>query len=210
MKIIKYIFLVFTLIICNQSFSQEQKEIHIIVKGEDNNPISDAIILFDNIKQKERTNSKGILIITTKIKPKKITAFSPIHGINTISYYNKKYNRIVLKKSGENIIITEQKPSNVIAEQSLSAFQYKNIYEYIRGQVPGVRVTSGNTIIIRGINTVNGSVKPLFIVNKAAVSLASFASTNPADIKKITVLKGPDAAIYGLRGANGVIEVTTY
>jgi len=210
MKIIKYILLVFTLIICDQSFSQEQNEIYIIVKGEDNNPIPDAIILFDDIKQKKRTNSKGIFTIKTKIKPKKITAFSPIHGISTINYNKKKYNRIILKNSGKNIIVTEQKPSNVIAEQSLSSFQYKNIYEYIRGQVPGVRVTSGNTIIIRGINSVNGSIEPLFVVNKAAVSLTSFANINPADIKKITVLKGPDAAIYGLRGANGVIEVTTY
>ncbi|WP_299009245.1 TonB-dependent receptor plug domain-containing protein [uncultured Tenacibaculum sp.] len=204
MKLNKHLLLIFTLIIFTGNiFSQKTQEIYIIVKDQKNIPIQNATILFDNIEQPIKTDSKGIFKISTKIKPKNITAFSIKHGINTISYHGKKYNRIKLPNSKTIASSEEQKP--------FGNFQYRNIYDYIRAkQIPGVTISSNNQIIIRGVNSLNSSSEPLYVVNNAPVGLPTFENITPESIKKITVLKGSDAAYYGLRGANGVIKVTTY
>jgi len=82
---------------------------------------------------------------------------------------------------------------------------YTNIYDMIRGKVPGVQVT-GNKITIRGINSLMLSTDPLFVVDGIVVS--SIDNINPRDVKSISVLKGSDASIYGSRGAGGVILIT--
>ena len=63
-------------------------------------------------------------------------------------------------------------------------------------------------VIIRGISTINASASPLYIVD--GVAMQDFNLLNPNDIESIEVLKDASAAaIYGARGANGVIMVTT-
>ncbi len=91
-----------------------------------------------------------------------------------------------------------------------------NIAIGLQGAAAGVRVnrTSGDpsggaAIQIRGIATINGSADPIYVVDGVEVGTnADFV--NPADIERIEVLKDASAtAIYGARGANGVIMVTT-
>lgn len=82
---------------------------------------------------------------------------------------------------------------------------YRDIYEMIQGKCPGVQVV-GDRILIRGLSTLNSSTDPLFIVDGQPVS--NISSINPNDVKSISVLKDSAAAIYGNRGANGVIVIT--
>jgi len=82
---------------------------------------------------------------------------------------------------------------------------YTNIYEMIQGKVPGVQVT-GNKITIRGINSINSGTDPLFVVDGVVVN--SIDNISPRQVESITVLKGSDAAIYGSRGAGGVILIS--
>ena len=84
---------------------------------------------------------------------------------------------------------------------------YKDIYEYLEGRVAGVEVTYDKRIIVRGVNTVNGSSDPLILVD--GQEWQDISALNPNDIKSIDVLKGSATAIYGVRGANGVILITT-
>ena len=83
----------------------------------------------------------------------------------------------------------------------------------IQGQVSGVNITKSNVpggganVIIRGLGTINDNA-PLYIVD--GVPVAAGNSLNPNDIESITVLKdASSAAIYGTRGANGVVIITT-
>ena len=86
-----------------------------------------------------------------------------------------------------------------------NAVQYKTIYEMIEGRCAGVEV-SGERVIIRGMGTVNGSSDPLFVVNGVPTDDISYI--NPNDVKSISVLKDAGScAIYGSRGANGVILI---
>lgn len=82
---------------------------------------------------------------------------------------------------------------------------YTTIYDMIRGKVPGVSVT-GTKITIRGLNSINSSTDPIFVVDGIIVS--SIDNISPRQVKSISVLKGSDASIYGSRGANGVILIT--
>lgn len=82
---------------------------------------------------------------------------------------------------------------------------YSNIYDYLRGRVAGVDVRPNNQVIIRGINTINASTDPLFIVN--GIEVPDISNIPPHDVKSITVLKDASASIYGARGGNGVIII---
>ncbi|MBP7179578.1 MAG: TonB-dependent receptor [Dysgonomonadaceae bacterium] len=91
-----------------------------------------------------------------------------------------------------------------------------NIGQGLQGIAPGVSVlkNSGDpegeiTIRIRGVATVNGSADPLYVVDGIPVgNNANFI--NPADVESIEVLKDASAtAIYGARGANGVVLIST-
>jgi TonB-linked SusC/RagA family outer membrane protein len=121
-----------------------------------------------------------------------------------------------------------------VSTEELNATHDNNVLNQLSGKVSGVNITSSGTqggstkITIRGANSITGNNDPLFIVDGTPVSNRArggspnggmtsgidFGSVindiNPDDIATVTVLKGPNAAaIYGSRGANGVILITT-
>ena len=92
------------------------------------------------------------------------------------------------------------------------AQEYSDIFEYIRGKVPGVQVGQAGpgsmpSIIIRGIGTNSDKTQPLFIVD--GVQTDNISTINPNDVDSIDIIKDGTASIYGMQGANGVIIVTT-
>lgn len=87
---------------------------------------------------------------------------------------------------------------------------YTNIGDYLMGRVPGLMVTKTGTTykyVIRGLNSINSSTDPLFVVDGCEVMDISYL--NPRDVKSVEVLKDASASIYGTRGACGVILITT-
>ncbi len=89
--------------------------------------------------------------------------------------------------------------------------------QQLQGQVSGLNILTGSgqpgadsTILLRGLGSINGNVEPLFIIDGIPVDEDNFRSINPNDIANYTVLKDAAAtAIYGNRGANGVIIIKT-
>lgn len=106
--------------------------------------------------------------------------------------------------------------ASTIEAENLEVKSYSNVSQALTGEVAGVNVinTSGqpgttSTIRIRGFGSVNGNREPLYVVDGVPFS-GSINSINPSDIKSTTILKDATAtAIYGSRGANGVILITT-
>lgn len=79
----------------------------------------------------------------------------------------------------------------------------------IEGIVPGLMVNPDGTMVIRGKGTFNAKTEPLIVVDGFPME-SSTLNLNPADIDQITVLKdAASASIYGVRGANGVVVITT-
>jgi TonB-dependent SusC/RagA subfamily outer membrane receptor len=88
--------------------------------------------------------------------------------------------------------------------------RFNNIYDLIQSKVAGVRVMQENgqkIFVIRGISSINSSIAALLVVDGVVVSDLNFLNVH--DIASIQVLKDSSAAIYGSRGANGVIMVST-
>jgi len=83
---------------------------------------------------------------------------------------------------------------------------YSDIYEILQARVPGVDVV-GRQIRIRGSYNTSKNSQPLFVVDGIYVN--GIADIHPSDIQSINVIKDGAAAMYGSRGANGVIVVTT-
>ena len=83
---------------------------------------------------------------------------------------------------------------------------YSNIYELIRGRFSGITISNGN-IYVRGSTNFQGHTEALILVNGVATS--SIADIAPCDVVSIDILKDTAAAIYGSRGANGVVLIRT-
>jgi TonB-dependent starch-binding outer membrane protein SusC len=87
----------------------------------------------------------------------------------------------------------------------------------LQGQVAGVLIQSQSgqpgaaaSVLIRGKGSLNGTNQPLFILDGIEISAADFGTLNPADFENYAVLKdAASTAIYGSRGANGVIVITS-
>lgn len=100
----------------------------------------------------------------------------------------------------------------VVATDDLKETPVSNFAEALQGKAAGVFVQAGGgplgetTIRIRGVGSVNGS-DPLVIVD--GVSGVDIDAVNPNDIESMQILKDAAAAIYGAKGANGVIIITT-
>ena len=103
-----------------------------------------------------------------------------------------------------------------INAENLEAKTVANVSQALRGEVAGVNVITGSgapgsdaTIRIRGFGSINGNRDPLYVVDGAPFT-SDISAINPADIESMTVLKDAAAtSIYGSRGANGVILITT-
>jgi TonB-dependent SusC/RagA subfamily outer membrane receptor len=99
-------------------------------------------------------------------------------------------------------------PDAVIRSEDIPS-GYSNIFQVLQGRVPGVVVT-GNKVVIRGVGTFYGSTDPLYLIDGVPVNDASAVLSIPVeDIDRIEIIKGPNSAIYGSRGGNGVIAIYT-
>jgi len=105
---------------------------------------------------------------------------------------------------------------SMVKGEDMTKAQNFSALENLRGKAAGVNIYSnssqpgayGNRVVIRGTSTINASSNPLYVVD--GVVMENFHLLNPNDIERIEVLKDASStAIYGARGANGVILVTT-
>lgn len=86
--------------------------------------------------------------------------------------------------------------------------QYSNMYELIRGRFAGVQVVNGE-IVIRGLNSINSSSSALIVVDGVPANSDVLRSIPPIHVKSINIMKDGGTAIYGSRGANGVVLIET-
>ncbi len=106
--------------------------------------------------------------------------------------------------------------AGVVNTEKISNRQVTTVVDALEGQVAGVQMikTSGDptatpTILVRGISSINASTEPLIVVDGSPY-YGSWSDINPADVASMTVLKDAASnAMYGARGANGVILITT-
>lgn len=122
-------------------------------------------------------------------------------GTSKRASFNSSIERDALSQAGE----TSSSTSLKVSERDGKT--YTNMLDYLRGRVPGVRVSSDGSINIRGVNSVNAQAAPLILLD--GVEIRDINSVNPNDVKSVDVIKDGATAIYGFRGVGGVISIKT-
>ncbi|WP_407482803.1 SusC/RagA family TonB-linked outer membrane protein [Elizabethkingia meningoseptica] len=168
------------------------------------------------VEYEKRNNT----VVLRKTASKNITRKEILPSVktDTASTKEKKIDEVVLIGYGT------QKKKDVsgsiasIGSKDLTGVATSNFGEMIVGKAPGVQVTQSNatpgsspTIRIRGIGTLTAGVNPLIVVDGFPLSEGSdINSIDPASIESIDILKdAASSAIYGSRGANGVVLIQT-
>lgn len=106
-------------------------------------------------------------------------------------------------------------PRNVLTAEQLRGVHVTRVEELIAGRVAGVyvqRTADGFSIRIRGVSTILGEPEPLVVLDGLPLTQGAreLALISPADVARIEVLKDAGStALYGMRGANGVLVITT-
>ena len=123
--------------------------------------------------------------------------------------------------------------ASVLTTEKLEALPVVSVRQMIESNIPGISVVAGTssqpgaktTLRVRGVASMNASTEPLYVLDGVPIpsyDLSNFTSMseaggmgfietlNPADIESITVLKdAASASLYGAKGANGVVLITT-
>lgn len=123
--------------------------------------------------------------------------------------------------------------ASVLTTEKLEALPVVSVGQMIESNIPGISVVAGTssqpgaktTLRVRGVASMNASTEPLYVLDGVPIpsyDLSNFTSMseaggmgfietlNPADIESITVLKdAASASLYGAKGANGVVLITT-
>jgi len=105
----------------------------------------------------------------------------------------------------------------VVSADKINEVPIASFEQALQGRVPGLSVSaiSGQpgtsaSVILRGVGTITGSSNVLYVMDGIPIESNEFQAINPADIESVTVLKDASAkALYGSRGSNGVIVIST-
>jgi TonB-dependent starch-binding outer membrane protein SusC len=111
----------------------------------------------------------------------------------------------------------EPASTTTVTAEDIQSNPTQPIEKVLQAKVPGVWITrtgdGGIAILLRGQSTVYGEQQPLYVIDGVTIQPGpngALTGINPYDIDTIQVLKDPaDTAMYGMRGANGVIVVKT-
>jgi len=181
-------------------------------------PVVDAKVYLDDKLTEATINIRGYFEVEIPEGVSQINIYSPTYGLLSTEYSgesNLSFIYLEPKKTEKEKIsvgygqVDRESLTYAVdkmdTEEDVTINGYNNIYDYMRGKLPGVRVTNDNKIIIRGVNSLELSSDPLFVVDGAIVSNIDYINLN--EIKNISVLKDASASIYGSRGTNGVILI---
>ena len=197
-----------------------------VTSQEDGQPVVGASVLVVGTQVGTVTNADGKFSLT--LPAGKNTLRITYIGMEPIEVSARPNMRIMLtsdSKALDEVIVvaygTQKKSSFTGAASTLKADkiqnqQVSNLSKALEGQVAGVQISSstgtpgsGANIIVRGIGSISGSQSPLIVLDGVAYE-GSLNSINPQDIESMTILKDAAAnSMYGARGANGVIMITT-
>jgi len=228
MKKLLLVSLCFLVFAITQVFAQNRTVTGTVTSQEDGLPIPGVTVKIKGTTNSVLTNANGKYSISAAVGSTitfSFISYSPSQavvkndGVVNVSMAasNKELNEIVV------IGYQSIKRADVVgALSTIDAKQFDekpiiNFTEDLQGAATGVQVVTGSgrpsdgaVIRIRGTGSITASSDPLIVLDGNPISSASYALINPDDIATVTILKDAQSvAIYGSRGSNGVILVTT-
>ena len=227
----KSLMLIFTLLVASIGIATAQTltVTGTVVAESDGQPVVGAYVLVNGTTLGTITNDKGEFGIRNVPADAKEIIVTFL-GMSTASApVQAEPVRVVMKEDqnylDETIVVaygTATKSSftgsaTMVKSETIENRIATNVTTALAGTAPGVQVISssgdpasnGSSIVIRGIGSMSASNTPLYVVDGMPYD-GSISDINPNDVESISVLKDAAAsAIYGARGANGVVLITT-
>ncbi|SCY40384.1 TonB-dependent outer membrane receptor, SusC/RagA subfamily, signature region [Nonlabens sp. Hel1_33_55] len=176
-------------------------------------PILGALILIKGTNIATTTDFDGNYVIDAEQGDSLVISFS---GYDPASILVKgAVENISLETSLDAVVVQAYRTTAKISSPAVEDRPNASVTQRLEGQVAGLNVISGqpgaNTLIqLRGASSVNGDSEPLIIVDGVPMTEAEFRAIDPNNVQEVAVLKDANAtSIYGNRGANGVIIIST-
>ena len=208
--------------------AQTQTVTGVVISEEDGQPVIGASVRVENTQLGAITDVDGKFQIANVPSSAKTLVISYI-GMESQTVTIKPNLKVVLRTNSEmldEVMVvafgTAKKSAftgsaKVVSSEKLEQSQVTSVTNALAGAVPGVTLTSNNgapgstsSIKIRGFSSINAGNDPLIIVDGAPYNSDQLTNLNPNDVESMTVLKDAASnALYGARGANGVIIITT-
>lgn len=208
-------------------FSQTQISGEVLSR-EENTPLVGVSILEKGTQNGTLTDENGGFSLNISTTEATLVAYMNGYQSQEVQWTGEGTLRIYLVSvlDLEEVVIVgygSQKKSDItgavasIPEERLERVPNTNFVQALQGAIPGISITqnsagaegNNNSIVVRGRNSIAASNGPLIILDGVPYG-NNIAEINPTDIASIEVLKdASSAAIYGSRGSNGVILITT-
>ena len=198
-----------------------------VVSVEDGEPIPGAQVLIEGTKTGVVTNADGKFSLTVPASAKRLAVscsgmvpqlvrVKPVVNVE-LQVDNKALNEVMVVAYGTSTKAAFTGSATIVGTEKIEALQSSNALDALTGHVAGVELynatgdPTNNTpsIRIRGISSLTAGTAPLIVVDGTPYG-SDMNNINTADVESMTVLKDAAAtSLYGARGANGVILITT-
>ncbi|MCQ2228352.1 MAG: TonB-dependent receptor [Bacteroidales bacterium] len=185
----------------------------VVVKGTSTGTVTD----FDgNYRLNVPADAETLIFTFVGMEPQE----QAIAGRTTINVAmqpdSKEIDEVIVTAYGTSTKGTFTGSAAAVKAESIEKRQVTNVTEALSGMVAGVQVLSDNgqpgvasKVRIRGVGSINASSAPLYVVDGVPYD-GDLSTLNTSDIESMTVLKdAASTALYGARGANGIIMITT-
>jgi len=227
-KFLLFLFL-FLSLISSRSFSQDQKITGRVLASTNSTPLSGVTVHIKDRKTATITDSEGNFTINASKGANLVFTYVGYLPLETTVANNTNL-EIKLEASNaslEEVIVpvgygTRRKRDitsavSTINLKDIGEAPSRGITQLIQGQAPGVVVKQKDgrpgaefDVRIRGIASLGAGSEPLYVIDGFAMGTSTGVNINPNDIESISILKDAAAtAIYGARGSNGVVLITT-
>ncbi len=224
----KWIFTLLVALTMQFSFAQEKTVTGVV--SDNSGPLPGANVVVKGTTRGTQTDLDGKYSIKAKVGEVLVYSFI---GLEDQSKTVGAANTITVKLTDSKISLTEvvvegygktsTKAKTIGATQTISAKTIEgrpnvNVLQSLQGQLAGANIalssgqpgTNKIDVIIRGVGSLNASTDPLYVIDGVPLTQAFFRNLNPNDVETVSVLKDASAtSVYGNRGANGVIVITT-
>ena len=223
----KLFLILMTLMACTWGIHAQTQTIHgTVLDAANNEPLIGATIMPIGGGQGAAADIDGNFTITVPANVKKATVTYVGYNSKTVELHNGM--KVYLASSAtslDDLVVVAYGTANkesltgsvaVVGAKEIEDRPVISVTSALEGNAPGVQVNSSvgmpgasPSIRIRGFNSINGDNNPLYVVDGVPYS-GSISDLNPADIESMSVLKdAASCALYGNRGANGVVLITT-
>lgn len=227
---VTWILLLLSVLTFQFSFAQTKIVSGVVTSKDYGDPIPGATVMVEGTTRGVDTDENGKYSINAAQGDKLIVQYLGFVTYKATVGTSSVLNIALVEEESEELIgividtyRTVAKPKSNVAASTVTSETIEgrpnaSFVQTLQAQVPGLNIATGSgqpgsnntTVILRGIGSINGNVEPLFVIDGVPMGSDNFRSINPNDIENISVLKDAGAtSIYGNRGANGVIVVTT-